>query len=63
MLEQIKQLIADELHVWGDDEVWGAIVSGMGQVENSLLVAITTAASLFTLFSWIFLFGNLGLLA
>ena len=27
------------------------------------LVAITTAASLFTLFSWIFLFGNLGLLA
>lgn len=38
-----NMLIADELHVWGDDEVWGAIVSGMGQVENSLLVAITTA--------------------
>ena len=36
-------LIADELHVWQGDDVWGAIVSGMGQVENSLLMAITTA--------------------
>lgn len=38
-----NMLIADELHVWKDDAVWSAIVSGMGQVENSLLVAITTA--------------------
>ena len=38
-----NMLIADELHVWRDDSVWSAIVSGMGQVENSLLIAITTA--------------------
>lgn len=36
-------LIADELHVWRDDRVWAAIVSGMSEVENSLLMAITTA--------------------
>lgn len=36
-------LIADELHVWSGTSVWDAIVSGMGQVENSLLLAITTA--------------------
>lgn len=35
-------LVADELHVWQTSGVWDAIVSGMGQVENSLLLAITT---------------------
>lgn len=38
-----NMLIADELHVWRGNRVWDAIVSGMSQVENSLLLAITTA--------------------
>lgn len=38
-------LIADELHVWRDDTIWNAAVSGMTHVPNSLLLAITTAAA------------------
>ncbi|MBQ9041577.1 MAG: hypothetical protein IJ111_02050 [Eggerthellaceae bacterium] len=37
-------LIADELHVWRDAKMYNAIISGMGSVPNSLLVAITTAS-------------------
>ena len=51
-------LIADELHVWKDSSVWNAIVSGMGNVENSLVVAITTAGASRRGFLWDWLNGN-----
>ena len=51
-------LIADELHVWADDSVWSAIVSGMGQVENSLLLAITTAGEQRSGLLWDLLHGS-----
>lgn len=51
-------LIADELHVWRDDAVWNAIVSGMGSIPNSLVVAITTASGSRSGFLWDWLEGT-----
>lgn len=51
-------LIADELHVWRDDSVWNAIVSGMGSIPNSLVVAITTASGSRSGFLWDWLEGT-----
>lgn len=53
-----NMLIADELHVWTDDRVWAAIVSGMAEVENSLLVAITTAGEERSGLLWDLLHGS-----
>ncbi len=36
-------VIADELHVWRDDKVWQAIISGQKSIPNALAIAITTA--------------------
>lgn len=51
-------LIADELHVWRDDTVWNAIISGMGSIPNSLVVAITTASGSRSGFLWDWLEGT-----
>jgi len=51
-------LVADELHVWRDDAVWNAIVSGMGSIPNSLVVAITTASADRSGFLWDWLNGT-----
>ncbi len=51
-------LIADELHVWRDNTVWNAIVSGMGSIPNSLVVAITTAGGARKGFLWDWLNGS-----
>ena len=53
-----NMLIADELHVWRDDAVWNAIISGMGSVPNSLVVAITTASAKREGFLWDWLNGT-----
>ena len=53
-----NMLVADELHVWRDDRVWAAIVSGMSEVENSLLVAITTAGEERSGLLWDLLHGS-----
>ena len=36
-------VIADELHVWRDRDMYDALVSGMRDVPNALMVCITTA--------------------
>lgn len=36
-------LVGDEVHVWRDDAVWHAAVSGQAKVRNALTIAITTA--------------------
>ena len=36
-------LIGDELHVWRDDLVWNAAVSGQAKIPNALTIGITTA--------------------
>ena len=51
-------LIADELHVWRDTSVWNAIVSGMGNIENSLVMAITTASGSRSGFLWDWIEGT-----
>lgn len=51
-------LIADELHVWRDSTMWNAIVSGMGSIPNSLVVAITTAGGARKGFLWDWLNGS-----
>lgn len=38
-------LIGDELHVWRDNAVWQAGVSGQGKIHNALTIGITTAGS------------------
>lgn len=38
-------LIGDELHVWRDDTVWKASVSGQAKVRNALTIGITTAGT------------------
>lgn len=38
-------LVGDEVHVWRDDTVWGAAVSGQGKVPNALMIGITTAGA------------------
>ena len=38
-------LIGDEIHVWRDDAVWKAGVSGQAKVWNALTIGITTAGS------------------
>ena len=38
-------LIGDEVHVWRDDAVWKAGVSGQAKVWNALTIGITTAGS------------------
>lgn len=53
-----NMLIADELHVWRDDAVWNAIISGMGSIPNSLIVAITTASAKREGFLWDWLSGT-----
>lgn len=51
-------LVADELHVWRDNAIWNAAVSGMTHVPNSLLLAITTAAEERRGFLWDWLTGT-----
>ena len=53
-----NMLVADELHVWRDESVWNAIVSGMGSIPNSLVVAITTASGDRKGFLWDWLNGT-----
>lgn len=53
-----NMLICDELHVWRDERVWNALVSGMGAVQNSLVVAITTASGDRSGFLWDWLNGT-----
>lgn len=53
-----NMLVADELHVWRDDSVWNAIISGMGSIPNSLVVAITTASANRSGFLWDWLNGT-----
>lgn len=53
-----NMLICDELHVWKDERVWNALISGMGAVNNSLVVAITTASSSRSGFLWDWLNGT-----
>lgn len=36
-------LVGDELHVWRDQYVWNAAVSGQAKVKNALTIGITTA--------------------
>lgn len=38
-------LVCDELHVWRDDTVWKAGISGQGKIRNALTIGITTAGS------------------
>lgn len=38
-------LICDELHVWKDNSIWEAGVSGQGKIWNALTIGITTAGS------------------
>lgn len=38
-------LVGDELHVWRDDAVWNAAVSGQAKVRNALTIGITTAGT------------------
>jgi len=38
-------VVADELHVWRDDSVWNAIISGQKIIPNALAIAITTAGA------------------
>lgn len=38
-------LVGDELHVWRDDSVWKAAVSGQAKIRNALTIGITTAGS------------------
>lgn len=58
-----NMLVADELHVWRDDTVWNAIVSGMGSIPNSLVIAITTASGARSGFLWDWLAGTDDLLS
>ena len=51
-------LIADELHVWKNASVYSAIRSGMAHVDNSLLLAITTASEARSGFLWDWINGN-----
>lgn len=51
-------LVADELHVWKSASVYSAIRSGMAHVENSLLLAITTASEARSGFLWDWINGN-----
>ena len=53
-----NMLVADELHVWRDDTVWNAIISGMGSIPNSLVVAITTTSGRRDGFLWDWLNGT-----
>lgn len=53
-----NMLICDELHVWRDERVWNALVSGMASVANSLVVAITTASGDRSGFLWNWLNGS-----
>lgn len=36
-------LVGDEIHVWRDEYVWNAAVSGQAKVRNALTIGITTA--------------------
>jgi phage terminase large subunit-like protein len=36
-------LVGDEIHVWRDETVWNAAVSGQAKVRNALTIGITTA--------------------
>lgn len=45
-------LIADEIHVWKDDSVWNAAVSGTRSIPNSLILGITTAGAAREGFLW-----------
>lgn len=38
-------LVGDEIHVWRDDAVWKAGVSGQAKVRNALTIGITTAGA------------------
>lgn len=38
-------LIGDEVHVWRDDSVWNAAVSGQAKVRNALTIGISTAGN------------------
>ena len=51
-------LVADELHVWKSASVYSAIRSGMAHVDNSLLLAITTASEGRSGFLWDWINGN-----
>lgn len=51
-------LVADELHVWKNSSVYSAIRSGMAHVDNSLLLAITTASEGRSGFLWDWINGN-----
>lgn len=53
-----NMLVADELHVWRDETVWNAIISGMSSIPNSLVVAITTAGARRSGFLWDWLNGT-----
>lgn len=53
-----NMLVADELHVWRDDAIWNAAVSGMSHVQNSLLLAITTAGGERSGFLWDWINGT-----
>lgn len=53
-----NMIIADELHVWRDESVWNAIVSGMGSIPNSLVIAITTASGKRQGFLWDWINGT-----
>ena len=53
-----NMLICDELHVWRDEKVWNALISGMSSVANSLVVAITTASGDRSGFLWDWLNGT-----
>ena len=36
-------LVGDEIHVWRDEYVWNAAVSGQAKIPNALTIGITTA--------------------
>lgn len=44
--------ILDELHVYRDDEMWNAVISGQERVPNALAVGITTASGRRSGFLW-----------
>lgn len=44
--------ICDEVHVYKDESVWEAVVSGQGRIPNALALAITTASGGRTGFLW-----------
>lgn len=44
--------ILDELHVYRDDELWNAVISGQERVPNALTVGITTASGRRSGFLW-----------